>query len=321
MFRIYKEPEPHYNSNMFFDLNGDDFIVTDKEVDIHIKGHDDTFNHSIKSKIKMLVEIFHNYNNQNFSFLEKDLNCYYLTNAVDLTINDSRIIFTDFLFNRTKAYYLKEGYRYKQSLWYYAGDDCYTLPPLDFERDRKIYLALNDTYRDYFHSRPQIFCYLMKHREKGFLGNPSLNMHLVSEGNPFNSSRYQPVSNSYYQQSYISIYGETVEHGTSIVVTEKTFEPLIKGHFILPFSTHGFVEHLKNIGFEFPNFINYEYDKVKNFFDRYKKFHEEMERLVNLSNDFWKEMYYTHQNIIKHNRDYFFLKPFHKVNLKQLIPV
>ena len=45
--------------------------------------------------------------------------------------------------------------------------------------------------------------------------------------------------------------------------TEKTFTPMCKGHFVLPFGTPGTIAHLKSeYGFEFPHWIDYGYDNL-----------------------------------------------------------
>lgn len=84
------------------------------------------------------------------------------------------------------------------------------------------------------------------------------------------SAGFIPIANKYYEDSVVSVYVETIAGSTAHsnqvgAVTEKTFVPLLKGHFILPFSGVGFVEHLKTYyGVRFPEWIDYSYDSIYN---------------------------------------------------------
>lgn len=308
------------NPKMLFELHGIDIEFKDNDVDIQLVS-EHNYNELKRTKVKIYLGIFDNEENQIQKFLDLDPNCLLLTNAIDKTVNDKRIIFHDFLFNRTKAYYTKTGYRNLNNFWYYAGHNCYVLTELDFGLKRnRIFLALNNTYRERMHARPVIMNYLMRYNELGYLGDASnKNLFLTSEGNADPTSHYQPAANVFYNDTYISIYGETIEYGNTLAITEKTFEPLIKGHFILPFSTCGFVAYLKEWGVKFPNFINYEYDTIEDYEYRYIKYHEEMVRLINIPLEQWHQFYIDAKDIISYNRQIFYERPFHKIDFESLL--
>ena len=65
--------------------------------------------------------------------------------------------------------------------------------------------------------------------------------------------KFHPVHNLYYQSTYVSAYIETLTNvnpanGQVVrALTEKTYNPLIKGHFILPFGYHGLIDDLDEL--------------------------------------------------------------------------
>ena len=130
---------------------------------------------------------------------------------------------------------------------------------------------------------------------------------------------YNPPHNEYYKNTFISIYGETIEFGSTIAVTEKTYDPLIKGHFVLPFSNSGFIAYLKSKGFRFPEFINYAYDSIVNDDLRFEHYTQEMRRLLELSIDAWQQLWQDNFDIIQHNRDKFVSGPYDQVDLTKYL--
>jgi hypothetical protein len=139
---------------------------------------------------------------------------------------------------------------------------------------------------------------------------------------PLNSKKlggYMPPHNEYYKNTFVSIYGETIEQGNSIAVTEKTYDPLIKGHFILPFSTAGFIDFLKSKGFKFPQFINYEYDSIIDNDTRYTAWEKEVDRLLGMSLTEWKYHWDNNLNLIEHNQQLFQQTAYDRVALDQLM--
>ncbi len=126
---------------------------------------------------------------------------------------------------------------------------------------------------------------------------------------------YSPIHNRYYDDTFISIYAETLEYGTSVVITEKTYEPLIKGHFILPFSTQGFIAALKKLGFEVPAFIDYTYDDIKDDERRFRAYGKEVRRLIQMPLGKWRALWRRHVALLSHNQRLFHLRDYHKLPL------
>jgi hypothetical protein len=135
----------------------------------------------------------------------------------------------------------------------------------------------------------------------------------------YNYWGYCPPHNAYYQDTFISIYGETIEVGDIILATEKTYDPLIKGHFILPFSTSGFINQLRQKGIQFPSFINYSYDEIQDDDRRFNQYQSEIERLLSLSIEIWRQLYDDNIEILHQNQLWFYLKDYERVDLTKFI--
>lgn len=119
---------------------------------------------------------------------------------------------------------------------------------------------------------------------------------------------FVPIANKYYVDSVVSVYVETVG-GTNRVenaagaVTEKTFVTLLKGHFILPFSSVGFVSFLKtHYGIKFPEWIDYSYDSIDNDKDRLRAYLKVVKELKKLPLDHLTRLANNDIEIRKYNR-------------------
>jgi hypothetical protein len=88
-----------------------------------------------------------------------------------------------------------------------------------------------------------------------------------------------------------------------IHVTEKTFEPLIKGHFVLPFANPGTVDRILDLGFRLPDFIDYSYDEILNVDERFTAFKKVVVNAMQLD---WNNLYIKNKDIIMHNRQQLF---------------
>ena len=128
------------------------------------------------------------------------------------------------------------------------------------------------------------------------------------------------MANHYYNSSYISIYVETVTTGTyTKTITEKTWDPLIKGHFILPYGYSGLIKDIESYGFILPKWIDYSYDQELNDDRRWKKYEKSVENILSKSLEQIDELYQKDKKILEHNRSVFFSRPYdslyEKINL------
>ena len=331
---------------MWLDINGQAYVsvdCADSQIDICVSSTDVGSNY----KVRLALEIWHTFENHVKHVIKKTHlpNTVIICKSFDPGINRSNIIYNDFMFNRTKAYYSQFPFSTNTNKWYSHGQYSYIAPPLESaEKKQKIFVAPNKTHNGNHLTRKQerpyrqkIVSQLMSKEHLGHVGNvdnlgkflyPHVQMPLCKDINELETTTaplqykrlgYNPPHNEYYKNTFISIYGESIEYGTSICPTEKTYDPLIKGHFILPFSCAGFVDFLKLKGFVFPNFINYEYDSEIDHDIRYKKYLEEMNRLLNMDMDTWRNHWNNNLDLIRHNQLIFHETPYDRVDLHKLL--
>jgi hypothetical protein len=112
---------------------------------------------------------------------------------------------------------------------------------------------------------------------------------------------FRPIPNSFYDDTYLSVYVESnCQNNNLIHITEKTFEPLLKGHFIMPFANSGTIQRLRDLGFRFPDFIDYSYDTIDDVRWRFAVFQKLVKDTLQLP---WAKLYQDNFDIIEHNRN------------------
>jgi hypothetical protein len=201
--------------------------------------------------------------------------------TVNHKINYPNHIFYDFYFNMCKAYFFNYStYDLKWSrLWTQnSSNQAFELRTIKEVRPTKKFLVPNNVrlhtgeYKE--HARMELRkitsddeCYFSDF-QRGILLDPEEIENINCYTN--DGAGFIPIANKYYEDSIVSVYVETVGGSNKQLnqvgaVTEKTFVPLLKGHFILPFSAVGFVENLRtHYGFKFPVWIDYSYDSIDN---------------------------------------------------------
>jgi hypothetical protein len=339
----------HDLSSMFLDINAQPYKIYYscnnelEQYDISIDPPPPGNYASVKFKVHLQLDIWDNFENQSWANANNSQReMYVISNAWDQNYISNNVIYNDFLFNRTKAYY--QGYTFSQStkLWYWHGQDAYQIPSQKTLKN-KIYIAPNKTWnadhrKNYF--RPRIVDALLeKYANIGYIGdyhrNPKLFLYpqwgyseygaeilkLESFKIPISAIKsqnligYSPPHNAYYEDTFISIYGETIEYGTTIAPTEKTYDPLIKGHFILPFSCSGFIQFLRTKGFQFPEFIDYSYDEITNDEKRFECYLKEVDRLLAMPLIDWQQHWANTTEIRQYNQTIFKNTPYDRVDL------
>ena len=110
-----------------------------------------------------------------------------------------------------------------------------------------------------------------------------------------------------------------MESGTTQCVTEKTYDPLIKGHFILPFSTPYFCNILRGRGILLPDFIDYSYDDVEDFDQRLDMWLAEVGRLLSMPIEHWRAMYTKNFDLLYANQTWMWHRDYDRVDLRALL--
>ena len=219
-----------------------------------------------------------------------------------LTVNQSpqlklanvKIVPWDFMWNRYRSYYTETVPNDKLYLHHYAGPQAYQIPKLDFDREKtKKFLSM--TGRE-FGYRTALYEFVKDYSE-GYVSNRSRGITL--EGRSVTGA-FEPVPNNFYLDSYVSIYCESNFLSNTLVhITEKTYEPLIKGHVILPFSNPGTISRLKDMGFRMPNFVDYSFDTIQ---DPQKRFGAVLEQFKNLMMQNLPKLYKQNRTVFEHNQ-------------------
>ena len=137
------------------------------------------------------------------------------------------------------------------------------------------------------------------------------------------SGKWYPVADKYYNSSYISVFVESsiesVDPSGTYCVSEKTFDPLVKGNFILPFSNAHFVKNIQQwYGFKVPDWINYSYDDIENTDQRMDAFLKEVNRLNAIPIEQLHQYYLRDKHILEHNRQVFVNRPYDSLHDKVL---
>jgi len=238
---------------------------------------------------------------------------------------NKRAVFYDFLWNRTKGAY-NFGYMDKEflkhSTWLLNLDlNIFTLT---YSKNiTNIIMCPNRAYYGKLDTDGRLFYRTLLHKffendVNVLLSDPDNNRILQTanwkdeyQGTLADGGRYAPIDPELYNKSLVSVYVESVAVNTfNKSITEKTWEPLLKGHFILPFAAQGIIFELRKRGFLFPNFIDYTYDTFVDDNERWKGFVKELEKLQKLSIEQATNLYENNKHIIEHNIELFRTIPY-----------
>lgn len=344
------------NNFLAFDIEKDFWIYVDSiaEADI-VAVHGNTDNEEyLENQYQTLLNL--GYTNQLLIFLDlfhmdetmwhwgyKKIKDFYISKGItnfvyvhnDSNFFDESTIFNDHMFNRQKSYFTEyDKFDKDGKVWTYkVTKKCYELAEIKHNTDSPyLYLCPNRIY-PYKQVRNK-YRKTLKHildssYAKGYVSDPTNGVILEPEetglidymkGKDFGGGgTWYPIANKIYQDTYISIYVETIagnKDDVSLVpqtfkgLTEKTFDPLIKGHFILPFGYSGMIEDIKRYGFKLPNFIDYSYDNIVNNDARFDEFAKCVKAILDIPLHVWAEYYIQNQDLLSHNRQLFYAKPY-----------
>jgi len=243
-------------------------------------------------------------------------------------IKDKKYLYYDILFQREKLYCLdySDDIDLDKQIWtLYCDKGIYDLTDINFPYQRsknilcpsRIYKFNSDNYHERMNYRIKLRDFLYKNNfgrgyisesNNGAIFNPNtLNPYVLERLLNQRGGFWYPSSNVYYNNTYVSVYGETIANYCNVMcATEKTFDPLIKGHFILPFARPFFIKQLKDYyGFKFPNWIDYSYDDIINNDERFEQYLKSVKNIINLSFEDLHKLAITDTEILHHNRNVF----------------
>jgi hypothetical protein len=348
MYTVYRPNKEQFllcsDNCLIFDLEDNKFRYSDNPYNCDIfpvlPKYSDTvkqlsyYSEFYSDQLILILNLFHIDDNQNFHE-DHDFHLKMCKRWFDKSVsihtdikNRDHGIFYDFLWERQKTYFCnwKDSLDLSQRVWTYSTDKkMYELAAI--EKNNEIYKHFLAPIRIHnlsgTHPRWLFRKKLMKilKKDQGYLSNSATGKFLYPQFTNDNILRYfkdenikgggtwYPVHNRYYLNTVASIYVESLTVSSTInSVTEKTWDPLIKGHFIIPFGYSGLIEDIKSYGFRLPDWIDYSYDSITNSEKRFNEFTRvvknfqktPLQRLINCRND--------DLDILIHNRSLFFLK-------------
>lgn len=268
----------------------------------------------------------------NISNLEsrwKDMCDYVYT--VHVNSKDTASIFYDFHWNRQKAYFTDYNkFDLSDRLWtrgatekMYELDEItrygtfkHFLVPSRVHSNRglenrnviraKIHEAITDDYC--FRGNPE-FGYVLEPQEISDV--------ILQNMENFTAPPWYPISSKYYTKSFVSIYSESITvNGATESITEKTLDPMVKGHFVLPFGYPGLIRDIRRMGFLMPEWIDYGYDEIKDDTLRLQAYLFAIKELQKKSIEELHTLYLRDRYMLIQNRNLFFNKPYDSLHDK-----
>lgn len=251
---------------------------------------------------------------------------------VDINMSNKEEICYQYHFNLEKAYYL-DNFDFKNRLhigpWatkkMFALDNLLDLtrqqPPMEFKKFVIMGRVRNDDKSVRNHYRKLLLELADDHDCYWSNWNPSSPNLLMPEDPVYRSKQYfydnfigwHPIANRYFRSSFVSVFIETIVDSTreqTSILSEKIFDPLIKGHFILPFGFQGLIQEIIDFGFILPNWIDYGYDSIADTELRFKQFVRSFKSLRTLDYGKLIELYQRDRYMLEHNRNIFHNKPY-----------
>jgi len=243
---------------------------------------------------------------------------------IHTNLNTKEDIFYDFLWNRQKCAFTDfEGYGLKNTEFFgESSNKMFELSDIKKVGTLKKFLSPNRTSLDNPNDRiyKRISLRYVLELEDGYTNDPDRGLSLEPQETPDNENlvkfeAFNPIHNRYYDSSFLSIYVETL---TYLIrdkdkqvksITEKTWNPLLKGHFILPFGYCGLVKNIREYGFLLADWIDYGYDTIEDDRERFDHFIHSVKKVLELSIDDLNTLFKRDLWMLEHNRGLFFDKP------------
>jgi hypothetical protein len=263
----------------------------------------------------------------NLVFIDHSL---HTRDTTDTLPND--VLFYDLCWHRHIVYFCEyTAHDLRDRLYTYdATQAMYTLNPIEKNVTAKHYLAIMRTYEisdELYVPYRTLARRLLREvldPTKGYIGDqsngividaqemtPRITDVLFSQG----GGTFWPAHNRYYEDSIVSIYGETCVRTTGYrAITEKTWDPLIKGNFILPYGYSGLIKDIKSYGFLLPDWIDYSYDDIPDDpvipndgrESRLYQYFASVKKLLDMNQSTLYDLYKRDKYILEHNRALFF---------------
>lgn len=229
------------------------------------------------------------------------------------------VIHFDFYWNRAKSAYLD-----KQTSWKQLSHENYNQWPIEFARRPGAVLSL---YGKNNWQIKQHLYHSIKH-VSGYHGGATPDIGLPSETGIANLSMLQatPPARKYFDNTYISAQIESLCKGPTVLYSEKTYDHLIQGRFVMNYGPRHFYRTLVNNGWKLPVGVDYIWDDIEDhhadshLIVNEPRFIAYIKSLVELASNVEQlhELFIANVDVFAHNQQQLQQKPYDIISLEQL---
>lgn len=229
------------------------------------------------------------------------------------------VLHFDFYWNRTKSAYLDKRSQWKQL----STMESYNQWPMELSRRPGAMLSLygknNWDIKKLLYDR-------VKHLS-GYHSGQDNNTVLPDETGvtDFEKLKAAPPARKYFDNTYISAQIESLCTGPTVLYSEKTYDHLIQGRFVMNFGPRYFYHTLVTDGWKLPVGVDYSWDAMEDDWDNNNletnsRFHAYIKCLVELSSDLDRlhNLFISNLDVFAHNREQLRQKPYDIISLEQL---
>ena len=229
------------------------------------------------------------------------------------------VLHFDFYWNRTKSAYLDKEINWKQ-----GSPQEYNQWPIQLDRRPGAILSLYG--KNNWEIKRHLY-YQVKHLS-GYHSGQTAETSLPSETGINNLPKLQatPPARKYFDNTYISAQVESLCKGPNVLYSEKTYDHLIQGRFVMNFGPRHFYRTLVNDGWKLPVGIDYSWDDIEDQIVKYHdvpdepRFRAYIQSLLELSSNMERlhELFVANRDVFAHNHEQLRQKPYDIISLEQL---
>jgi len=212
----------------------------------------------------------------------------------------------DFYWNRCKSNHAQGPWQMR----YKCNGQDWPHHTLNWDLRTHKYLSLVRTsnhYRDRLYKFLESFKGFSSNRNKGHV----LESDIGSQQELLNGINLPPAKH-YFDNSYVSCQVES-QHltGGSVVFSEKTYDHLIQGRFVLNFGPQYFYRCLEQQGWKLWQGIDLNWDSTADDFQRFEGYIQSVTDLFKLSDADLHDLFLLNKNNIEHNWQQLYNKPYY----------
>ena len=228
------------------------------------------------------------------------------------------VVHFDFYWNRAKSAYLD-----KIPSWKQLPAENYNQWPIETARRPGAVLSL---YGKNNWAIKQHLYYQVKHLS-GYHSGHDADTSLPSESNITDLSMLAatPPARKYFDNTYISAQIESLCKGPIMLYSEKTYDHLIQGRFVMNFGPRHFYRTLVMDGWKLPVGVDYSWDDMGDTWDTWEvqtepRFWAYTKCLGELSSDLERlhNLFIANIDVFAHNQERLRQKPYDIISLEQL---